>query len=340
MSKMHAFKLLFVLLLLFVVGCGKKEEKPVNKENPEILSLIKKDSLTGKEEVMMKYIVKKGDTFFYKMTARTATTENSPATEGKDVSQDNEINYFYTKEVQDVDASGIITYKVQYDSITINAQVEGKTIKYNSNINDTIKSNPAFIQYNAVIKEPFFIRVKNNGEITDIYGLEKIHENLFKALGDTLKEEEKQTIKDSFGKESIKEILQQEYQMFPDHPVDVDSSWVKSYNTQLLFFDAVNSARYTLKSIEDKDDQKIINIDAVQNVEFLNKEVKQRGVKFVIENAETSGTGKIAFNLNRGCITSKETTTKLDLDMRLSAQGQSAKSVQKVQTNLNVSLLN
>jgi hypothetical protein len=120
----------------------------------------------------------------------------------------------------------------------------------------------------------------------------------------------------------------------------MDSSWIKSYNTQLMLFDVVNSAKYTLKSIEDKDNQKVANIEAVQNVEFLNKEVKQRGVKFSIENSETSGIGKITFNINKGCITNKETTTTLNLDMKMSAQGQAAKSVQKVKTNLLVTLLN
>lgn len=337
---MHLFKLFIVVLLVLIVGCGKKEDKTLNKEGSDVSGLIKKDSVTGKEKVLLKYLVKKGDKFVYKMTAKTSQTENSPATEGKDVTQDNEINYYYSKEVQDVDGSGIITFKVKYDSITINAQMGEQNVKYNSNINDTVKSNPAFLQYNAVINEPFFFRVTSDGEITDIYGLEKIHENLFKALGDTLKEEDKQNIKESFGKESMKEILQQEYQMFPKQDVYMDSSWTKSYNTQLLLFDVVNSAKYTLKGIEDKDNQKIADIDAMQTTEFLNKEVKQRGVKFELVNSETSGAGKITFNLNKGCITHKETSIVLNLDMKASAQGQSAKSVQKVKTNLWVTLLN
>ncbi len=63
-------------------------------------------------------------------------------------------------------------------------------------------------------------------------------------------------------------------------------------------------------------------------------------MKLHIENSETSGSGKIAFDLNRGCITNKETTTSLKLEMRMTAQGQSAKSEQTVVTNLNVNLLN
>jgi uncharacterized protein DUF6263 len=327
-----------VLLSIFI-GCTTKEEKTTSVGDSSAI-VIKKDSVTGKQKVQLKYVVKKGDMFSYKMTAKTSTSENSPATEGKDVKQDNEINYFYTKDAQDIDKNGIITYKVKYDSIIIQSSMEDRSIKYNSNINDSVRNNPAFVQYNAVVNENFYLRVSAEGEITDVYGLEQIYENLFKALGDTLKEEDKQTIKDSFGKESIKEVLQQEYQMFPKYEIPVDSTWVKSYNTTILFFDIVNNAKYTLKSIEERDGKKIANIEAQLIVEFLTKETKQRGVKFKIENAHTGGSGKIAFDLMRGCITNKETATNLTLDLQMSAQGQSAKSKQGVSTNLHVTLLN
>jgi len=341
MYKSLAFKLLMAALIIYIVGCGKKENNTTeNQKDSVVNALISKDSVTGQQKIQLKYIVSKGDTFHYRMVAKTSTTEKSPATENKEVTQDNEIHYYYTKMVDNVESSGIITYKVNYDSIIISSQMGEHTVKYNSNVDDSVKSNPAFLQYNAVLREPFYIRVSQTGEITDVYGLEKIHQNLFKALGDTLSEKDKESIKESFGEQSIKEVLQQEYQLFPSAPVDVDSSWVKSYNTQILFFDVVNSAKYTLKGIEKKDDHTFANIEASLVVDFLNKEVKEQGVKLTVEKSETSGNGKIAFDLNRGCITNKETATDLNLEMKMSAQGQSANTEQKVKTNLTVTLLN
>lgn len=339
---MFSKSVILILFFILLIGCGKKEEQKTteNKDTSNVSSLIKKDPATGKEKASLKYIVKKGDKFIYKMTAKTSTTEKSPATENKEEKQDNEINYYYSKEVTDVDASGILTFKVKYDSINIVVKMDTQTVMYSSNVKDSVHNNPAFIQYNAVINEPFFIRVSQEGEITDVYGLEKIHENIFKAFGDTLKEEDKAQIKESFGKESVKEILQQEYQLFPPKEISVDSSWVRSYNTQVLLFEVVNSAKYTLKSIENKNNHVIANIEAGLNVEFLNKEVKQKGVTFKVENSETSGSGKIAFDLNRGCITNKETSTALNIQVRMSAQGQSANTEQNVKTSLNVTLLN
>src|SRR4030095_2998288 len=340
MHKYFALKIITAVIIIYVYGCGDKKDDKTNKDNKNTTDLVKKDSITGKEMVQMKYVVKKGDKFSYKMVAKTSNMENSPATEGKEVKQDNEINYYYMKEVTDVDGSGIITYKVNFDSINIASQMGAQNVKYNSNLNDSIKQNPAFMQYNAVINNPFYMRVSPSGEISDVYGLEKIYENLCKSLGDTLKESDKQQIKESFGEESIKEILQQEYQICPKDPIAADSSWMKSFNTTVLFFEVVNNAKYTLKGIEDKKGQKIINVDALLNTEFKSKEATERGMKVSIEHSETSVSGRISLNLSRGCVSSKQTTTTMRLDLKLSAQGQTAKSIQAVSTNLTVTLLN
>lgn len=338
MLKSSIFVLIVFLSLFCISSCNKKDDIgkiPDSNKN----EFIEKDSISGTEKIKLKYKVKKGDIFRYRMIAKTSNMEKSPATEDKEVKQDNEINYYYTKEVLDVDERGIANYKITFDSITISSKLDDKSIFYNSNINDSVKENPAFLQYNAVIKNPFFMRVSPIGEINDVYGLEKIFESLFKALGDTLDETEKLEIKQQFGEESIKEILQQEYQIFPAEPVRVDSSWTKSFTTTVLFFEVLNNAKYTLKGIEDKNGNIIANIEAFLNVEFKNREVKERGMKISIADSETSGTGKISINLNKGCIQTKETSTTLRLDLKLSAGGQSAMSSQGVTTNLSVQLL-
>jgi len=340
MRKYFFLNFMLAALFIYVYGCGDKKDDKKTDGNNNTTQFVKKDSITGKDVVTLKYVVNKGDKFYYKMVAKTSNMEKSPATENKEVKQDNEINYYYSKEADNVESSGIVSYKITFDSINISSSMGEQSIKYNSNVNDSVKLNPAFIQYNAVIANPFYIRVSPAGEITDVYGMEKIYEVLFKALGDTLKEKDKQEIKQSFGEESIKEILQQEYQVCPTTPVVMDSNWTKAFNTSVLFFEVVNNAKYTMKSVETKDGKQIANIEAALVVEFKNKEVKEQGMTVKVENAETSGSGKIALNLSRGCIQNKETMTNLKLDLKLSAQGQSANSTQAVTTNLTVTLLN
>ncbi|MFI5144900.1 MAG: DUF6263 family protein [Ignavibacteria bacterium] len=343
MSKKAYLSIIFILIFSFIISCGKKEDKVTeNKDSSSVANLIKKDPVSGKDKVVPKYIVKKGDKFSYKLTEKNTVTQKGTITENKEVSQSSENNYYYTKEVTDVDnAAGIISYKVQYDSIIMSAKMDTQEVAYNSNVKDTNNMNAALVKmYNSMVKEPFYIRVSQEGEITDVYGLEKIHENIFKALGDTLNDQEKAQVKDSFGKDAIKEVLQQEYQVFPKQEISVDSSWIRSYNTALSVFEVVNTAKYTLKSIENKNNQYIFNIDAGLNVEFLKKEVQEKGIKFVVENSETSGNGTIVFNFSKGCIQSKQTTTAVTLAVKMSSQGQSANNEQKVTSSTIVTLLN
>src|SRR5437773_9560701 len=135
----NLIKLLFIILIVFVIGCGKKNDDKTNTNDTSKTNntnLIKKDSVSGKEKVQLKYVVKKGDIFRYKVVAKTSTSENSPATEGKDLKQENEINYFYNKEVSDVDQNRIASYKVKFDSINITSKMADQNVMYNSNIND------------------------------------------------------------------------------------------------------------------------------------------------------------------------------------------------------------
>ncbi len=343
MSKHALISIILILIFSFIISCGNKKDEKVsdNKDSSGVANLIKKDPISGKDKVQPKYIVQKGSKFFYKLTEKNSVSQKGTVTQNKEVLQTSENNYYYTKEVTDIDGSGIITYKVKYDSIIMSAKMDTQVVSYNSNVKDTTTMNGALVKmYSSMINEPFYIRVSPEGEITDVYGLEKIHENIFKALGDTLNDQEKAQVKDSFGKDAIKEVLQQEYQVFPKQEVSVDSSWTRSYNTALSVFEVVNSAKYTLKSIENKNNQYVFNIDAGLNVEFLKKEVQEKGIKFTVENSETSGNGKIVFNFSRGCITSKETTTAVTLGVRMSSQGQTAKNEEKVTSTTSVALLN
>ena len=335
---------IFIILISVMLfnGCGdKKDGKTDNgKVDSVAASLIKKDSVTGKDKVLLKYIVKPGDKMFYKINVKTARTAKGTATNDQEQKEENIMNYYYTKEVKDIDVNGFVTFITTIDSINITSTFADNKRVYNSNVNDSNLHSRDFFEYTALIKSPFYMRVSSQGEITDMFGLEKIYENLFKELGDTLTEQEKGRVKEAFGKDAIIEIMQQEYQLFPGGEIMTDSSWVKTFSTMAIVFEVLNNAKYTFKGIENKDGKVLANIEALLNVEFKNKEAKEQGIKLTLEDSETSGSGKIQVNLSRGCVQYKETATVLKMNMKLSAQGQTEKSHQGITTNIVVSLLN
>jgi hypothetical protein len=322
------------------LGCGDKKDVTTRQSNVPNANLVKKDSVTGKDKIQLKYVVNKGDKFRFKVSMSSSSSDKNTLGDNKEITQSEEQNYFYSKEVTEIDNNGIITFKVTCDSITIDGKYDTITVKYSSNLYDSVRSQPNFFHYNSMAGESFFMRVSSIGEVTEVYGMEKIYDNLFKAFGDTLTEDEKAYIKQTQGLESIKDVLQQEYQVFPKNEVFVDSSWTRQYNAQLFVFGTLNTNKYILKNLEEKNEHMYVIVDATQVVEFQNKEAKDKGITYKLTNSETSGTGRIQVNLSRGCVVTKETSQTLKLEVSASAQGQSAKMMQTVVTHTKVTLLN
>ncbi|MBK8551604.1 MAG: hypothetical protein IPL53_11300 [Ignavibacteria bacterium] len=311
MTEKFSKNIIYVLLILSIItinGCGNKDDQQGDKTKTGGKSgvlnsdfVVKSDSGT---KVTLTIKPKKRDVFRYKMNALTTSKEKGPMTNEREITSTQDINYFYTEEVNDVvDVTGIITYKIKFDSINIVSTVSSADsslkIIYNSNVKDSVYSKPDFIQYNSIMNEEFFARVSPKGEISEIYGLEKVYENMFKALGDTLTSAQKES----------------------------------------LIFPVRNTLSYKLSEVKEENGQYLLKIDASLNADFLEKDIKEEKMSYKVENAETSGKGVINYNLSKGCVISKQTTTNINIDMKISAGGQSVKTKQEVATSLNILLL-
>lgn len=343
---MRKLSYLLVIVVVFISlvslnSCSKKEEgtKPnITKTDPS--EFVKTDA--NGQKVTLKYVPKKGEKFNYRMTAKTFSTEKSPGTGDEEVSSEQVMTYYYTQEVADINASGYITYKMKYDSIIITEKLSARDSSlsqtYNSNKKDSVSAKIDYVQYNALAGQEFKFRLSPKGEISDVTELEQIHERIFKALGDTLKAEEKAKIKESMGSEALKSIIQNQFQKFPENEVYKDSSWTFNSETSLSVFPIRNILGYKLKEVV-TDKGVIINIEATLGIEFLSKEEKQQGMNIKLSNEEAGGTGTVSIDLGRGCVIKKETNTNINMNLKLSAKGQSANTKQTLKTNLNVDLL-
>ncbi len=333
--------LFFISSLLTLSSCNKKDDpqKPDSK-NTAAGDFVKSDA--NGQKVTLKYVPKQGEKFKYKMTASTNSTEQSPGTGDKEVTSEQSMVYYYTQEVADISASGYITFKMKYDSIIITEKITANdsTISqtYNSNLKDSISSKLDFVQYNALAGQEFKFRVSPKGEISEVIELEQIHEKIFKALGDTLKADDKAKIKESMGSEALKSIIQNQYQKFPDTEMYKDSSWSFNSETNLSVFPIKNILSYKLSSINTEKNI-IIDIIATLGIEFLSKEEKQQGMTIKLMNEDAGGSGKVTIDLSRGVVVKKETKTNINMTLKLSAKGQSANSKQSLKTNLMVELL-
>lgn len=342
---LRIFSFIIIISGFLTAGCGNKDNAGKDSTDKKSAAgnsdLIIKDDKGTKVSMLIK--PKKGDTFKYKMNAKTTSREKSPMTEDKEVTSVQDINYYYTEEVNDISSAGIITYKIKFDSINIvsSAAAADSTIRmiYNSNIKDSVYSKPDFLQYNSIMNEEFYARVSPVGEISEVYGLEKVYENLYKSLGDTLTSDQKESLKQSFGNDAIKAVIQQQFQMFPANQVYKDSTWTRSYETQILIFPVKNILTYKLKDVKEDNNQYVLSIDAELAVDFVEKDIKDKNMSYKVEDVKTGGKGTIVFDLSKGCVTNKETSTNIDMNVKISAGGQSVTTTQAVATELKVTLL-
>ena len=336
--------ILFFLVtsLLFIQACDKEStdesSRTTSGKNADLIRDVE-----GKVYINAIYNPSEKAKFRYKVIAETVTSEKSPVTEDQEVVSNQTLTYFYSQEVDNVTEDGVATYKMIFDSIFVNSNVKFKdsvvTEIYNSNIQDSVYNLPDFIQYNALLNQSFFLRVDKVGDILDVYGLEKVYENIYKALGDTLNEQDKSMIRESFGKDAIKGIVQNQFQLFPGNEVTIDSAWTKSYETTLLVFPVRNNLSYKVTGVNEENGNNVLHIQADLGIDFLNKEISEQGAKYTLNKSEAGGSGQVKFDISRGCIVYKNTKTNIELDAKLSAQGQSLNSLQKLSTNLTVELL-
>ncbi|RPI15161.1 MAG: hypothetical protein EHM58_14745 [Ignavibacteriae bacterium] len=342
MFKKYAVIAIFAFFLISIASCGKKDENTdINKtDTSKISQIIKKDSVTGKDKVLFKYTGKPGDKLFYKLVAKISDTQNNPETKGQDLKNDNESIFYYWKEVESVDDKGVITFSIKIDSIIEKQSLGEQSITYNSNVYDTVRSSQGSMFYNALIYQPFKIRQSPDGKVTDIFALENVYDNLFKILGDTIDEKQKEGIKSSLSMQSVKDFLQSELQIFSKDYIQVDSSWQFSQDGQVFYFNIKNNIKYILKSIDNVNGQYIANIDGIASTDFLEKEVKDKSGTARIDESNSSGTGTVKINLSRGCVQTKETTINVYIAYTISSGGQSAKVKRNVTQNFSVTLLN
>jgi hypothetical protein len=333
------FAVLIAGILLFN-GCQKSgEQKSDVKQNAD---LIVKDS--AGEKITLKMRPKTGDVFRYKLHIEQNGSESSSLNKGNEIKNYQIMDLYFINEVMEINEAGIITYKVRYDSIMVNVGASNKdtsySLTYNSNVKDSVYKKSDFITFNTLIGNDFRVRVSPLGEVTTIYDLEKIQNIIYKEYGDTLETDEKEIVKKSL-EDQLKELTQTQYQMFPEKEVKKDSTWTSVQQTVLGSFPVENILNYTVTSIEEKENGYIIGLKAGLDFKILENTFREKttGINYKLEDVKGGGSGKIQFNLTRGCIESKETEKSLSATITASLKGQTATSAKTDVIKLKLELL-
>ena len=331
----------FCLVLIAQETPEPKELHGTDSIPPALNSdLITKDEKGTKISLLVKPVI--NDVLRYTINSFTLSTEKSPETDDKKITSTEDINYFYSEEVMEISPAGIITYKIKFDSIIVistdSSDPDGKRI-YNSNMKNYVWHHPEFIHFSSFIHEEFFARVSSKGELTSIYGLEKMYENLFSAWGDTLNSNHKEALKNSFDQEYFISIFQPQFQFFPEKAIYEDSGWVRSYEKEITIFPVKNEFKYRLNNVKQNNDQYFINVEAAMSTDVLEKKIKDEQLTYELENSSFTGKGNYEFNMSKGCLVSKHTDMVIELNLKISEKKDSIRTYNMVKQTLSINLL-
>ncbi len=310
--------LLFLLFVALFVSCGSNDKNESSK--PEVEDV-------GGKTFDLAYKFKAGDKFSYKMKTVSGQGQEMKTDTTMRTELNQTVNYKFDFEVREVDADKNTEFSVILSEINVEVNANGKKHTFQGGKTVSAEDKKNFIEYEAMFKVPFGIRVNKIGEIVEVFKTSKIVDNIINLQGlkDSIKNDEKQQYLVNMNETAIKPLIQQFFRRLPEKKIGKDSTWTFSYPSALMVYRLNNTTTYTVRNFLNLDDELLANIDLSLSTSYEGKnKVTERGVNYTFSEPKISGAGNILFNVDKGIMQKAETNTKLELNLLMQAQGMSA----------------
>ncbi len=194
----------------------------------------------------LQLLFKKDDTRLHRMTVNQVIAQTI---EGEKIVVNQTIGFDMLQEVLDVDANDVANVKVTYTAARMKHESTMGNFNYDS-ANPPQKLPPQVMGLAAMVGKSFTMKMKPNGEILALGGLDKLIEDTIAALDapeGPMKAALARALKQQYGEEAMKESMQQASTTYPEKPIAVGDSWETSAVTTRGFA-AVTKNRYTVAS--------------------------------------------------------------------------------------------
>ncbi len=310
--------LLFAVIIL--AGCGDKtEQKPADNTNKftfdstDIKAAQVEDPT---ESFQLRYRFEKGTKVSYRLT----TIANDNQTIEADTIMQQKVNqniiYLFDLSGIDKDADNIFELECNFTSIRLDAQAGSQSFTYESGKADSA-DRVRYSEYEAMLNNPFRIRISDLGEIVEISRVDRIVNKYLtlKGYADSVTAEEKNMLKREIIEGAIRPLMIQVFREVPQHDLAKDSLWTKAQpETQFMIFKTQNTNKYSVENLQLLDDDKIAVINAGLDTKITgDTKFSDRGVNYQFEKPKTEAEGKIFFNITDGLIQKSKTKTFIDL---------------------------
>jgi hypothetical protein len=321
--------LVFLLLGILLFGCGKKAENKVE----DLSSKLKVDTTEIKtvpiENANLNFSIlfnfQKGKTYQYRLASfiedkKTLKIDSL-------ISQSVKQSTIYLSDISltDVDKDGIMEFSCNFSSILNNTIANGQVFYYQSGKSKDSTSIQNNAQYEALIDNPFGLRVGKNGGILEIFRIDKIVDKFLqiRKAPATITNEQKEELRNNIIQGELKPLLNQIFREMPSKSLTKDSTWTNPQPaSQFLVFKLENTNLFKVTGLEKFGSDTLAAITAgMKSIVSGDTKVQQNGATYNFKRPQPTASGTIYFNISKGCI--QKSSVKTQVDISYSVEGPS-----------------
>ncbi len=323
---------LLLVLVLFSAGCRKKVDGPAGQQSLSVTTLdtvdVKTSPVSGQaSEAKLVYAPQKGSEFVYVLTAIGKDHSILKADTVMENNVDSKMSYKFSVGVTDVEADGSLTMNVTFLSVALDAGSEQEKVHYQSGEKHDSATIRKFFQYEALVNNTFGLRVKNDGEILEVFKSDKIVDKMVQLskMQKAPSPQEKAQIKSQVEQSVLLPTVQQIFRKLPANMVSVNHSWNLNFDipiNQIISFQTTQL--FTFKGIEMMNDNKVARIDIGADAKpEVNPKAKDEGIS--VESATLNAKGTALFDLTSNMM--RYGKTKLSISSSIKGKNKGLKGM-------------
>ena len=339
-----------LLSLLLFFSCQKEKSNEKQKAPEEISSTFDSTALattsvdeSENQSFFFRYKLVPGETFKYRLTTISEREQSITADSTMKDNLKQTIIFIMNFKTLSLDADSVAELECTFSSVNLKANANGIAVNYQSGAKMDSTERQKFPEYESLLNNSFNLRVGKQGEIIDIYKIDKIMNKFLSLRGllDSLTAQDKVMAQQELTNRSIKPLLAQIFREVPEHKMAKDSTWsYKRESLPILVFQVDYENLYKVETLEMLGNEKLAVINGVVKTKVSGKEThSERGINYTFNKPITTAGGKIYFNLNKGLIQKSRSQTNLQNSYTMempTPEGVQKASAKEVSSNINV----
>ena len=308
--------ILCFLLILSIFSCSDNKTSNIKLNDSTNLISDKLISSPKADGFYLKYKLKKGDKFDYQIKTTSSSTQELIADSTITTNVNQTVQYRIKLTVDKIDANNLATVTVFVESVILDGIINGQPISYDSKYIQSSQERVMFAQYEAIKNQRFSINVAVNGEITKIYNMNSIINELLLIQNqkNIASKEQKKELENNFVQSALRPLSEQLFRKFPFEEVSINYSWIEKYYSQFALFQIENIATYQLNEVVNNDKDSVVVISAGLTINWDGEHnANEQGMTFYFYDPVVSGSGIVKFNKSLGLVTNSNTTTNMEM---------------------------